>query len=152
MRLSALRRFVGLTSADRMLLVRAGFLVALVRLILFTRPWPEALRATRALPCSALSFTRARRMSPDRLAWAVRHASRVVPAATCLTQSLALQCALSAAGLSSRIQIGVATVEGAFRAHAWVEHEGRTFLSTPGEVQHYARSLTLDATPAQAAP
>jgi hypothetical protein len=148
MSIDPLRRFARLTSPDRMLLVRTGVLVACVRVLLFTRPWPGALRAAHALPFSTGS---SHRVSPDRLAWAVHHASRFVPAATCLTQSLALQCALTAQGFSSRIHIGVAKVDGTFRAHAWVEHDGRTFLSTPGEVLQYARSLTLHATHAQSA-
>jgi hypothetical protein len=151
MSLDPLRRFARLTSSDRMLLVRTGVLVARVRVLLFTRPWPGALRAAHALPFSTGSFPRSHRVSPDRLAWAVRHASRFVPAATCLTQSLALQCALTAQGFSSRIHIGVAKVDGTFRAHAWVEHDGRTLLSTPGEVLQYARSLTLDVTEAESA-
>ena len=151
MSLDPLRRFARLTSSDQMLLVRAGVLVACVRILLSTRPWPRALRTARALPFSRRPVARSNSVSPDRLAWAVRHASRFVPAATCLTQSLALQCALTAEGFSSRIQIGVARVGGTFRAHAWVEHDGRTFLSRPGEVRQYARSLTLDATPAESA-
>jgi hypothetical protein len=134
-----------LTSADWMLLVRTGLLVAVIRLLLSVRSWPSALRLVRALPAH-LSSVRSRGFSAERLAWAVRHSSRLVPAATCLTQSLALQCALTAAGLSSRVEIGVAKEPGSeFQSHAWVEHAGRTLLSPPAEVLRYSRLLTVHA-------
>jgi hypothetical protein len=132
-----------LTSADWMLLVRTGLLVAVIRLLLSVRSWPSALRLVRALPAH-LSSVRSRGFSAERLAWAVRHSSRLVPAATCLTQSLALQCALTASGLSSRVEIGVAKEPGGeFQSHAWVEHAGRTLLSPPAEVLRYSRLLTV---------
>jgi hypothetical protein len=130
-----------------MLLVRAGLLVAVIRLVLWTRPWPSALRTARCFPFSRL-FPSARRESADRLAWAVGRASLLVPVATCLTQSLALQCALTAAGLSSSVEIGVAKEAGGeFRAHAWVEQGGRVLLSTQSEIRSYTRMLTLKALP-----
>ena len=136
-----------LTRADWMLLIRIGLLVVVIRLVLSVRSWPSALRLVRALSAH-LSSVRSRRFSAERLAWAVRHSSRLVPAATCLTQSLALQCALTAAGLSSRVEIGVAKKPGGeFQAHAWVEHAGHTLLSTPAEVQRYLRLLTVYAHP-----
>jgi hypothetical protein len=142
--LTSIVRFLGLPSPDRGLLLRIGLLVAVVRVVLWTRPWPSALRLARALPLSRLSFPRSYRPSADRLAWAVRHSSRLVPAATCLTQSLALQCALTAAGLPSRLEIGVAKAAGGeLQSHAWVEHDGHTLLSTSTEVERYSRLLTL---------
>src|SRR5262249_26147483 len=104
--LTILRRFARLPPADRALLLRIGALVAVVRVVLWTRPWPRVLRLVRALPMvlrprheGARGCPDAARdwyLSADRATWAVRHASRLVPAATCLTQSLALQCALTA--------------------------------------------------------
>ena len=142
--LTPVRRFACLTSSDLMLLLHTGVLVAAIRVVLWMRRWPSALWLVQALPFSRLPSPRSRRFSPDRLAWAVRHSSRLVPAATCLTQSLALQCALTAMGLSSSVEIGVAKEAcGKFQAHAWVEHDGRTLLSTPAEVLHYSRLLTL---------
>ena len=56
-----------------------------------------------------------------RIAWAVRNTARLVPKATCLTQALAGQVALSRRGLASSIKIGVIrTPEGALKAHAWL--------------------------------
>ena len=134
-----------LTPADCVLLVGTGLLVAVVRLLLWVRSWPSALRLVRALPAH-LPSVRSRGLSAERLAWAVRHSSRLVPAATCLTQSLALQCALTAAGFSSRVEIGVAKEPGGeFQSHAWVEHAGRTLLSRRADVLRYSRLLTVHA-------
>jgi hypothetical protein len=56
-----------------------------------------------------------------RIAWAVRNTARLIPKATCLTQALAGQVALSRRGLASRIKIGVIrSPEGALKAHAWL--------------------------------
>jgi hypothetical protein len=47
--------------------------------------------------------------------------TRLVPKATCLTQALTGQVALSRRGLASSIKIGVIrTPEGALKAHAWL--------------------------------
>jgi hypothetical protein len=108
------------------------------------------LRLVRWLPFSVLSLPPSRHLSADPLAWAVRTSSRLVPAATCLTQSLALQCVLTTAGRPCRVEIGVAKdARGKFQSHACVEHDGHTLLTTPTEVTRYARLLTLPAPASQ---
>jgi hypothetical protein len=145
--LSLLRRFARLPSSERALLLRVGLLLAVIRVVLWTRPWPSVLRFVQALP-PRLPRLGAGPFSADRLAWAVGHSSRLVPAATCLTQSLALQCALTAAGLSSRVEIGVAKEpNGEFQSHAWVEHDGHMLLSPPVDVMRYTRLFTLQSPP-----
>lgn len=74
----------------------------------------------------------------SHLAWAVRAASRRVPAATCLTQSMALHCLMARAGYAAQVHIGVSKdAQSGFKAHAWVEYEGRLLLSGPAEVVPY---------------
>ncbi len=59
-------------------------------------------------------------------------ASRYVPAATCLTQSLATKVLLSRQGHQASVRIGVARSEaGQFQAHAWVESNGRVVIGGP---------------------
>ncbi len=66
--------------------------------------------------------------------------------ASCLTQSLALQCLLARSGRSSQVHIGVKKDAAAgFQSHAWVECEGRMLLSAPYEVAEYSRLLALGA-------
>ena len=71
---------------------------------------------------------------PHVIAWAVRHAARFVPRATCLTQALALQYLLARTGRSSLIRIGVAEgSDGAFEAHAWLIHDDSVLIGNRNE-------------------
>jgi hypothetical protein len=121
--------------------------VATVRLALWILPLDRLRRLMRALPPQRSSVTGA---TPRDLAWAVTAASRRIPAATCLTQSIALQKLLDAAGHPSRIEIGVSkSAERGFQAHAWVDCGGQTLLSSPIEASAYRRLLTLENDPAR---
>ena len=139
------RRLARVTRTEWAILVRAGYLVAIVRLLLVSSGWSSALRRIHGLSSGPGTIPGLRDVSVERLAWAVRTVSRVVPGATCLTQALALQALMTVAGRSGRVQIGV-TQNGqhSFESHAWVEHEGRTLLSTPGEVARYTCLFALD--------
>ncbi|MEP7305055.1 MAG: lasso peptide biosynthesis B2 protein [Acidobacteriota bacterium] len=140
-----MRMFSRLTGAELVLLFLVGLLVAFVRVVLWTRRWPSVVRLARAIP-SRLPSVCMEGFSVERLAWAVRHASRLVPGSSCLTQSLALSCALTAAGYRSRVEFGVAKGSGgAFVFHAWVVHNGRVLLSMPGEVSIYTPLHALQA-------
>jgi hypothetical protein len=86
-------------------------------------------------------------MPAERLVWAVQSASRRIPKATCLTQSLALQCLMTRAGYSAQVHIGVSKdSKVGFKAHAWVEYEGRPLLSSPAELGEYAWLGALERT------
>jgi len=105
-----------------------------VRVALWVVPWN----------CFPAPVTRAFGLPPtrpgvDRLAWAVRSASRFVPRATCLAQAVALHRLLSRYGYRSNVQIGVRSSGGHFDAHAWVEHEAKPLLSHSGQVREYVR-------------
>ena len=64
-----------------------------------------------------------------RTAASVRRVSRYVPAATCLTQALATQFLLTRQGQVSSLRIGVTKTEaGEFKAHAWLESEGKIII------------------------
>ena len=77
--------------------------------------------------------------------WAVEAASRRIPMASCLTQSLALQFLLTRSGRSSKLHIGVKKDQlTGFQAHAWVEIAGNPLLSTPAEIADYAHLLSLE--------
>jgi hypothetical protein len=127
-----------LTPQDFVMLATAWLLVARARLALWLLPWPRLM--------AAASPRRSASMPPptaERLAWAVRAASRFIPRATCLAQALALNRWLHGRGLESIVQIGVTRDDGRFAAHAWVEHSGRPLLSSAREIERYARCFTL---------
>jgi hypothetical protein len=144
--MTLVRGFVRLTRTEWALLLRTSFVVAVIRLLLVSRSWSSALRLIRGFSWSLGRFPGPCDVSVERLAWAVRTASSVIPGATCLTQAMALQAMLTATGRSGRVQIGVTKdSRRRLQGHAWVEHEGQTLLSTPSEVAHYTCMLTLEA-------
>lgn len=132
-----------LRADERGLALRALLLVTTIRIALWVLPLKRLRRLTGdwknvplAVPCE---------MPVSRLVWAVRAASRRVPGATCLTQSLALHCLLTRAGHHSQLRIGATKdEEGRFQAHAWVEYEGEPLLSSAGEVASYAHVLAME--------
>lgn len=122
------------------LLGSAFVTVARVRVALWVLPWRHLVR----------SITIGRNVtstppSPEGLEWTVKIASRAVPFATCLTQALALQRLLARHGYHSAVLVGVCRIDGRFLAHAWVEHEGQTLLSTSENVARYSRFFTWPA-------
>ncbi|MDQ6699261.1 MAG: lasso peptide biosynthesis B2 protein [Acidobacteriota bacterium] len=59
----------------------------------------------------------------------VKAASRFVPHATCLTQSLALEILLAWQGKQARTHFGVAKgPDGGLKAHAWIEADGKPLI------------------------
>lgn len=67
--------------------------------------------------------------SPDQIAWAVRVASRYVPAANCLPQALATYTLIKQGGYTASVRIGVTKGKNdQLEAHAWIESEGRVII------------------------
>lgn len=102
-----------------------------VRWLLRRHSLPIALEALRAGAACTTSGREAH-VAGVRLGRAVTRTLAVLPTDTrCLTQSLVLTSVLARRGIASSVVIGVHQ-EGAFRAHAWVEHDGRAVLPTGG--------------------
>src|SRR3989454_5046609 len=122
MRLRPLDRFLRLTPADRLLLAQSVVLLGAARLGLWLLPLTvvrRLLARTAPTPSGALA-------TPERIAWAVALARRVVPRASCLPQALAAEALLTRGGRRVELRIGVVTTErGRLVAHAWVESGGR---------------------------
>jgi len=136
------RQAATLSASDWVLLLRAILVVAYTRICVWLLPWR---RLTASL--GAAEQRPSHPVSPQRLAWAVKVASRAVPCATCLTQALALYQLLARYGYSSIVQVGVRNADGQFTAHAWVEHEGLLLLGAPADVAGYSRFFTLPEFP-----
>lgn len=77
-------------------------------------------------------------MPPERIPWAIRVASRYVPrGSNCLVQAVATQAMLARRGRSAQIRIGAAKDNDTqFKAHAWVECEGRIVIGGAGVSQY----------------
>ena len=130
------QRWRQLSASERHLLIRAGVWVALARLVLSVLPFQQFKRLLNPTVLAAQTQT-----PVDSLAWAVRAAARVVPAATCLTQAVALKWMLARAGYTATIHIGVNQgTASKFSAHAWIERNGQIMLGEE-EAGRYSQLL-----------
>jgi hypothetical protein len=132
--ISDLRRFLQLPPADRRLVLRALWSVAAIRARLALRPFPDVDRATNREPIKP-KLPPVGAVEPQRIAWAVRAVSRYVPGATCLTQALAARSLLAAEGKASRLQLGMARIDGRPQAHAWLESDGAIVIGGEGHTR-----------------
>ena len=67
---------------------------------------------------------------------AVEAAAGIIPA-TCLTQALAAQFLLARAGHRSAFRIGVMTIEGKLKAHAWLEQTGGIVIGRVADIDQF---------------
>ena len=119
----------------------AFVLVAIVRLALWTMPFRAVRKLMAKRPATSPKLAT---IPVKRLVWGVQVAARRIPAASCLTQALALQYLLARAGHRAEFHIGVAKdpVRG-FQSHAWVEYSGQILIGDNGELEHYSPILAL---------
>jgi hypothetical protein len=137
-----LTKFRALSRSDKLLLFGCVPVVAATRLGL-------TLLSYRTLRRWVPDRAGARLASDDevrRLAWGVRHAARIVPGASCLTQALAAQFLLARSGRRSQIQVGVAQGSGGqVVAHAWLISNGHVVIGgSQRELQRYKFLAELD--------
>lgn len=125
-----LSRLATLGARDWALLAAATTLVVAVRAALWLLPSGHIVRAVRRLTSApGRTAPGAGRVPATRVVWAVEAASRRVPRASCLTQAVAAHLLLRAHGWTSQLCLGVAREgHGGFRAHAWLEREGRILI------------------------
>lgn len=132
-----LGKFMKLTPGERRLLATAWLYLVATRAVLTLLPFPSVLKWSSrytvvphpAAERKASSFTAA-----ERIPWAIQAASRYVPrGSNCLVQAIATQAMLARRGHSAHLRIGAAKDSGTqFKAHAWVEWNGRIVVGGPG--------------------
>lgn len=138
-----MQRLAALSADERWLLACAAAMVTSMRVALWLFPFRWVCRHARRRRTIA---RRLEAMPVSRLAWAVQAAARRVPAASCLTQALALQWLLVRTGHGASLRIGVAkNAAHGFKAHAWVECEGNILLENRKAVDRFAPILSLRA-------
>ena len=135
--MSKLGRFLRRDGADRRLLLRAVFWLALARLVLAVVPFRRLsarLAAESDFPCTEPDSERA-----SRIGRAVVTAARHVPwRADCLPQSLAARMLLRRHGLPSTLHIGVTRGDGQkLSGHAWLTC-GETVVTGQADFDRYA--------------
>jgi hypothetical protein len=104
-------------------------LIVTVRVALWLLPSSVIVRCVRRISVDTGVERPSPRFHLTTIVWAVESVSARIPRATCLTQAISAKLLLRWSGLRSELCLGVAcSPEGALRAHAWLEREGRTIL------------------------
>jgi hypothetical protein len=108
-----LRSFLGLSAAERRLLIRAAFLLEAIGFGMRLLPFQILRRILGRLAESQIRLLRADEFSEDEVVRAVEVASRHLPRKkACLAQALAAQALLSRREQPALLRIGVARGEG----------------------------------------
>jgi len=137
-----LRRFAGLRTDERRLLVRTAILMPVFRLALWLLPFRQVAALAEH---DRTRLPEPGACHPDRIAWAIRAVSRYVPKATCLVQALTAKVLLENSGFPTLLHIGVARSEqDRFEAHAWVETQGKV-ITGDCDLDRYSRLLLWDS-------
>jgi hypothetical protein len=144
-----LKSLLALPAKERRLLLTAFFIVLATRLSLTILPSRVIIRAVARIssarqgdrvtslfpkaPAAPRAASADRVVDARRIIWAVERASLRIPGATCLTQALSAHILLCKHGHSSNLCLDVARNDrGVFRAHAWLESEGRIVIDADG--------------------
>jgi hypothetical protein len=132
--MTRLTRFFRLPAADRKVLLKAGALLLGVRLGL----WLVPFRVVRWLALGGADGGRKESpLPPERIAWMLAAASRLMPKASCLAHAVAGEALLRRMGYPAALHIGVARGTNApLEAHAWVECLGTVVIGGSG-VERY---------------
>jgi Transglutaminase-like superfamily len=128
--MSRVGKFLALSRSERRLVVRAWLMLAVLRAGVWTLPFGVVTNLVEFIGVRDARLAERMRPSPERIAWAVAAASRLVPrGGNCLVRALATQALLGRFGYPGELRIGVAkTEQGGLRAHAWLESGGRVVI------------------------
>ena len=126
--MSKTAKFFALSRPDRTLLLSAVAPLLVMRIAMWTLKFARVRQIADAM--NRRVRVDAARPLPERIAWAVATASRIVPRGNnCLLRALATGVLLNRHGYPSELKIGVMKpVGGGFEAHAWLESEGRVLI------------------------
>lgn len=144
-----LRSSIVLPAKERRLLLTAFFIVLATRLALTILPSRIIIRVVARISRARRSVgvtglfpkppggprpgSADRGVDPRRITSAVERVSFRIPGASCLTQALSAHMLLWKHGHPSSLCLGVARSDkGDFRAHAWLESEGRIVIGADG--------------------
>ena len=141
MALEVLRKFARLEARDRAVLTRTVVTLGLSRLVTWILPFPLGRRLMVGKRRSDRTT-----ITGDQITWAMHHAQRIIPRATCLPQAIAAEALLTRGGLPAGLRIGVKkTPDGKLTAHAWVESNGQIVVGGLPDLDAYTRLPALPA-------
>lgn len=137
---SKLATLRSLSWADRRLLTEALLLVSSLRVALWIAPVRRVYATLAWLGAGGEPAGPSEAERVRRVVQAVEMAARNTwGEPTCLHRSLALWWMLRRRGVECHLRFGVRRREGAFEAHAWVEHAGAVINDLPMTAAEYRR-------------
>ena len=137
--MSALGKFLALSSTDRLLLLEAWFYLAAARLALLIVPFGRiAPHLGRQILPGPAAETTAPPPTARRVAWSVETMSRHTPwESACLAQSIAAKYMLRRRGLPSWLFLGTKKDDrGNLAAHAWLQ-SGNEIVLGGGDSENF---------------
>lgn len=131
--MSRVKQFLHLPAPERWLFAQSLFYVVLARACVACVSFPALCRFLGRHAAPRAVHPMATRHSPERIAWAVAAAGRLVPRSTCLSESVAAHLLLRRGGWPAVLCLSVDSGRAGlpFRAHASVESQGRTIIGGP---------------------
>lgn len=164
--LKLVAKFKQLKSCDRYLLIAAFMLLGAVRLGLWLMPFRLLFRflmqisspnVSNKIPNTGFHKPNSSPLSSlegspktvhqsyrvARIIWSINMASRCLPGNTkCLARALATQVLMNWHRYVSELHIGVnKTPEGTFRAHAWIEYQGKVIVGNLQDLTQFTPLL-----------
>jgi len=128
----SLSKFLSFSWQDQILVVKATFLLILIRLGLKFLDLKTLQKQLEKIPQPSQNSNR-QALSIYKIIWSITTASSYMPKVKCLARALAAKALLSQQGYPAIIKIGVAKdQQQAFIAHAWVECKGRIVIGGIG--------------------
>ena len=135
------QKWLELTSEERTLLIKAFFLLPLVKIIRMG----GFNRLQKTMRYFGLDSDRHKAGNFEKLDKARRTSRMITVAAayipltiSCLDRSISLSILLHRQGIKSELFLGVRKDQGDFEAHAWVEIDGVVLNDTPDVRERYA--------------
>jgi len=126
---------MSLTLGEWNLVVQAALLTWMTGMLLHLLSLKQLRRVAIAMASPFSRINRRRPVPADRIAWAVAAmARRSLFGATCLTKAIAGHAVFRSYGYKTELRVGGKQVNGAFEAHAWLEHNGNVLLGGPRSV------------------
>jgi hypothetical protein len=149
---ASLQRFIRRSPVERRLLAQALVRHAVVAARMRAGRTGDMRRSNEVTSAPASTTLTAsgptdRSLHERRVVWAVQTATLLLPfGRTCLTEALTAQWLLRSAGMPSTVCYGVAPApRSRFKAHAWLESNGRSVMGLPADEPFFA----LEQVPAQ---
>ena len=143
--MEALNKFKSLPKLEKKLLLKAVFLVLLIRLVIVILPFNIITGFISNIFKSKKSLRADSCPMADRVRWAVDAGSNSIPfTKNCLVKSIAIHILLRNYNYESIIHFGVRKdSKDILKAHAWVECEGEIF-SSESEIKNYTPFKTIE--------